>query len=189
MLRINIFFLKKIFFYFLIFFSFSKNILSCNLNSKPKIFVFFSPSKKLENFLVNIIYHANKEILIAAYNFTNKNILNAIIDSYFKGVRVKILLDGKNNCKKKKLLNLLLKLGIPFRLNYSYKIMHNKFLIIDNNSVETGSYNYTFSASKLNSENIIYLKCVPKIAVKYKNEFFNLWRKSNFMIKKKNLKK
>ncbi len=172
------------FFLFLIFFL-SKGVLSCNIDLKPKVFVFFSPHDKIEKFLVNIISNAKNEILIASYNLTSKKILNAVINSHLRGIKIKVLLDGKNNWKKKYILNTFLKYNVPVRLNYSYNIMHNKFLIIDNDSLETGSYNYTFSAHKLNSENIIYLKYVPKIVSKYKKEFLILWNKSFFLNKKK----
>ncbi len=178
--------MKKILVFFVIFYVFILNIsFSCNYLSKPKLIVFFSPNKnyKIENKIINYINSAKKEILLAAYNLNSKNIIDSLINVYRKGVNIKILLDGKNIKKKKNILKKMFYYNIPIKLNFNYNIMHNKFLVIDNNSVETGSYNYTFSANNFNAENIIYLNCMPKIAIKYQNEFYRLWN-SSFYFKK-----
>lgn len=52
--------------------------------------------------------------------------------------------------------------------------MHNKFCIIDNNILITGSYNYTYLAESINSENIVVIKGVSDIIESYKIEFNNL---------------
>ncbi len=167
----------KIVLFFIIYFFVFNFSLSCNYFNKPKLMVLFSSNKnyKIEDKIINYISNAKKELLLAAYNLTSKNIINSLIEAYKKGVKIKILLDGKNFKKNHIFLNKMFYYNIPIKLNYNYNIMHNKFLVIDNSSVETGSYNYTFSANNLNAENIIYLNCVPKIAVKYKKEFYKLW--------------
>ena len=33
--------------------------------------------------------------------------------------------------------------GIPIRINSYYAIMHDKYMVIDGKTVETGSFNYT----------------------------------------------
>lgn len=53
--------------------------------------------------------------------------------------------------------------------------MHNKFMIIDGHSIETGSFNYTQSATYRNAENVIYLRNRPDIAERYTQEFNRLW--------------
>lgn len=64
---------------------------------------------------------------------------------------------------------------VPVRLNDKYAIMHNKFMIVDGRSVETGSFNYTQSAASRNAENVIYLRNRLDIAEKYAREFNRLW--------------
>lgn len=36
--------------------------------------------------------------------------------------------------------------GVPVRIDSRYAIMHNKFMVIDGVTVQTGSFNYTRSA-------------------------------------------
>ncbi len=165
--------------YFVFFFLFFINVcFSYNFSEKRKLFIYFSPRDKIEKKIVNIILNSSKEILLSAYTFTSKNILKAILKKHLKGINVKILLNGKNINKSIYVLKKLIFYKIPYRLNYNYKIMHNKFLLIDYNSLETGSYNYTFSANKFNAENVLYFKFFPKVAYKYRKEFFRLWNNS-----------
>ncbi|WP_232617475.1 phospholipase D-like domain-containing protein [Yersinia kristensenii] len=75
-------------------------------------------------------------------------------------------------------VNFISNKGITVRLNSKYKSMHNKFMIIDNQSIQTGSYNYSVAANKSNAENVIYIKNDENIASKYTIEFNRLWNES-----------
>ncbi len=171
--------MKIILFFFIYVLIFSVSLSCCYFN-KPKLIILFSSNKnyKIENKIITYIDSAKKEILLAAYNLTSKYIINSLINAYKRGVKIKILLDGKNIKKNSNILSKIFYYNIPIKFNFNYNNMHNKFLVIDNNSVETGSYNYTFSANNLNAENVIYLNCMPKIALKYKKEFYKLWNYS-----------
>ena len=52
--------------------------------------------------------------------------------------------------------------------------MHNKFVIIDNRLLLTGSYNWTFSANNRNDENLLIIDD-PEIIEIFQNQFINLW--------------
>ncbi len=149
---------------------------------KSRIFVVFSPHDKIENLIVNKINNAKKEVLLATYSFTSKNIIKSLVKIFQRGVKVKILLDYRNNkfLINKKKFKLFYKYNVPIKCFLPHKVMHNKFIVIDDNFVETGSYNYTISANKYNLENAIFLNNSPKIALKYKKEFLNLWKNSHF---------
>ncbi len=172
----NILFLFLIFFCFMCFFNFMKS--NIFYKYKSRIFVSFSPYGHTENIILNFINNSNKEILLVMYNFTNKKIANSLLKAFYRGVNIKIILDGNVFKQKNFLIRYLVKNILNIRFNYLYKNMHNKFIIIDNNIVGTGSYNYTFSADHYNSENVIFLENTPKIILKYKKEFYKLWFES-----------
>ena len=56
--------------------------------------------------------------------------------------------------------------------------MHNKFMVIDGNSLVTGSFNYTTAAIKHNAENALVLWNVPQLAPQYAAEWARLWAES-----------
>jgi phosphatidylserine/phosphatidylglycerophosphate/cardiolipin synthase-like enzyme len=56
--------------------------------------------------------------------------------------------------------------------------MHNKFLVIDGQTVETGSFNYTKAAAGKNAENAIVIRGVPSVVQAYAAEWTRLWDES-----------
>ncbi|MGP1952968.1 MAG: phospholipase D family protein [Arsenophonus sp. ET-KM2-MAG3] len=159
-----------IFLFFLIFISLSSY--STNIQD---IEIGFSPGKKAKQIILSAIEEAKKSIDIAAYSFTNKSIALALVDARNRGINVRVVADKKSNSKKYTAVTYLANHHISVRLNDKYAIMHNKFMIIDNHSIETGSFNYTKNAEKRNAENVIYIKNRPDIAEKYIREFNRLW--------------
>ncbi len=65
--------------------------------------------------------------------------------------------------------------------------MHNKFCIIDNDLVITGSYNWTFKA-RMNDENVIVIKNQPTIISKFAEKFESIKPKYGFTIKGNSVK-
>lgn len=53
--------------------------------------------------------------------------------------------------------------------------MHNKFMIIDNHIVQTGSFNYTQSADLRNAENSLIVFGNKSLVNKYTQEWNRLW--------------
>jgi hypothetical protein len=71
----------------------------------------------------------------------------------------------------------LTKEGIEVRTDASpYALMHNKFVIIDDQILMTGSYNWTSQATKFNQENLIVLEN-EELCRKFIEEFDVLWKK------------
>lgn len=64
---------------------------------------------------------------------------------------------------------------IPVRLNGRYAIQHNKFMVIDGITTQTGSFNFTSSAIRRNAENTIVIWNEPTTAQAYQQEFNRLW--------------
>mgnify|MGYP001024060580 CR=1 FL=1 len=124
------------------------------------------PSAK--DIVLMAIKESKKSMHIAAYQFTEKEILQAIIDQNKKGVDVSVILDKTQ--KNGDFQKMLVKNKIKCKIDAKHKIMHHKFIIIDENAVQTGSFNYTNNAVKFNAENAIYISD-KNIAKKYIDEF------------------
>jgi len=67
---------------------------------------------------------------------------------------------------------------VPVRLDAKYAIQHQKVIIIDGESVETGSYNYTKGARDRNSENVLIVRADPALAKSYEANWEKLWGES-----------
>ncbi|MEI4260054.1 MAG: phospholipase D family protein [Candidatus Dasytiphilus stammeri] len=149
-------------------------------SSSLNIEVGFSPDISASKLILQSISQAHHKIDIAAYSFTSKPISLALLAVQKRGVIIRIIADHKAN-NRYTALTFLANHGISIRLNNNYAIMHNKFMIIDNQIVQTGSYNYTRAAAKQNAENVIILYNAPYIALQYEKEFKQLWEESSVL--------
>lgn len=88
-----------------------------------------------------------------------------------------MVLDEKGNRGKASVaaMNLLVNAGIPVRTVSKFKILHDKIIISDKNTVETGSYNYSRSAARSNSENALVIRDVPELARTYLQHWQSRW--------------
>ena len=76
----------------------------------------------------------------------------------------------------------LASLGIPIKTNDQIRnLMHNKFAVIDNSVVITGSFNWSNQAVNYNQENILIIEN-KILAERYSNEFNKLWNKFEIII-------
>nr|WP_307455362.1 phospholipase D family protein [Pantoea ananatis] len=137
----------------------------------------FSPNGSAQNLILHSIDDAKKSIDIAAYSFTSKPISLALLAAKKRGVQIRIVADYKANAKYTA-VSFIKNAGVIVRLNSNYEIMHNKFMVIDGVDVQTGSFNYTSSASVRNAENVIVIKNNEKLAGAYEQEFMRLFNES-----------
>lgn len=135
----------------------------------------FSPGGSAQNNVLATISLARQSIDVAAYSFTSKPIATALAQAKTRGIAVRVMADKKANSGRYTAVTYLANQGIPVRLNGHYAIMHNKFMVIDGKTVETGSFNYTASADKRNAENALVLWNAPALANQYGREFARLW--------------
>ncbi|WP_204162679.1 phospholipase D family nuclease [Pantoea sp. SoEX] len=165
--------LSAIIFSFLILFN--SSVVIANIHNISDVEIGFSPGHKAIQIILSAIEKSQRSVYVAAYSFTSKPIALALLKAQKRGVNVRLVVDKKSNTGKYTAVTYLVNHFVPVRLNNKYSIMHNKFMIIDNNSVETGSFNYTKNAAYHNAENIIYIKNRVDIASKYLHEFERLW--------------
>jgi phosphatidylserine/phosphatidylglycerophosphate/cardiolipin synthase-like enzyme len=67
--------------------------------------------------------------------------------------------------------------GLPVRLDANGGAMHHKVIIIDEERVITGSYNFSKNASRRNDENVLMIDS-KDIAAQYLKEFDRIYRES-----------
>ncbi len=134
---------------------------------------YFSPDDDVESVISYWVERANNSIEIAMYTFTSSRLAQSLIDVARRGVNVKIILE-KNNVNQYSRYMILKSNGIEVRLDSNPSLMHNKFCIIDDEIVITGSYNWTKAAREENDENIVLIYC-RELADLYHGEFHEMW--------------
>lgn len=128
--------------------------------------------KDIKNYIIEQLNEANSTIRIAIAWFTNDDLYQTILRLLDKKIHIElIIIDDHINRNEFGLdFNVFISKGGHLFLSTQTKNMHNKFCVIDNNSVITGSYNWTYYAEKRNWENIVATSEKP-IINQYIREF------------------
>jgi len=136
----------------------------------------FSPNGGAEAIVLNAIGSARSSVLMSAYTFTNRRISDALQAAERRGVKVAIVADLERNKQPNGELRYLAEHGIPVRVNGNFLDKHSKYLIIDQMSVETGSFNYSSASALKNEENVLWLHNVPQLAKVFTEEWQSIWQ-------------
>lgn len=111
----------------------------------------------IEDHITNELRSASERILVAAAWFTNQRLALVLIERRRKYVDVEVLVDenlaNRKSSALKMLSNATVSVSFIRNLAADRALMHNKFAVIDNQRVITGSYNWTTNANT-NDENI-----------------------------------
>mmetsp|Transcript_33640 Transcript_33640/g.45234 ORF Transcript_33640/g.45234 Transcript_33640/m.45234 type:complete len:147 (+) Transcript_33640:220-660(+) len=120
--------------------------------AKPKFMdAFFFPNKANVDRLAKYIKYARKSIRICVFNFTNDDLASAVIERHKAGVDVRVISDDECMENKGSDIHTLANAGIHTRTDSAPEVhMHNKFMVVDDEFVLTGSFNWTFQAGSKN---------------------------------------
>ena len=91
------------------------------------------------------------------YSFTSREIAQALIEAKKRDVKVKITMDNaqiKDHYSKSRYLAAK---GFNIKFHMGPGLMHDKFAVIDDKEVLTGSFNWTTSAERKNAENLLII--------------------------------
>lgn len=133
--------------------------------------VYFSPDDGVAAHVVQLIGKAQQSIYFMAYSFTSDAIGAAMLERAGAGVTVAGVFEetqvASNTGDE---YDRLRQAGLDVRLDGNPRNMHHKVIIIDEQIVITGSYNFSQSAEKNNDENLLVIHN-PLIASQFLDEF------------------
>ena len=132
----------------------------------PPIEVYFSPKGGCTEAVVKEINAAKTSILVQAYSFTSAPIAKALVDAHKRGVDMRVILDKSQRGEKYSSADFVLHAGIPTFIDTKHAIAHNKIMVIDGQTIITGSFNFTKNAEDNNAENLLVIHS-PELATTY----------------------
>lgn len=135
------------------------------LNNVPTQ-IYFSPQGGCTDAIVGELNKAKKEVLVQAYSFTSRPIAKALIEAHQRGVRTEIILDKSQKREKYSVADFTAHMGVRTYIDSAHSIAHNKIMLIDQEKVITGSFNFTRSAEESNAENVLIIKS-HELAMEY----------------------
>jgi phosphatidylserine/phosphatidylglycerophosphate/cardiolipin synthase-like enzyme len=135
--------------------------------------------RECERRLVEAIDAAEREIRVAIYSFTRRNISGALARAADRGVSVVVRYDADSSDDRSEMPDVIAFLRRrhvrceAVQMDGPRAKMHHKFTVVDRRIVLTGSYNYTTSATEANRENLVRIESY-RVAGDYLAEFERL---------------
>ncbi|MCK5283724.1 MAG: hypothetical protein KAK00_10065 [Nanoarchaeota archaeon] len=144
-----------------------KNNIPQPVESGKEIEVYFCPKDNCENELIKRINNAKLSVHCAFFDIDLKNLINTL-NRKSKIIDVRLVIDSDNYFNQTK--------EIPYILDDKNQLSHNKFCIIDQKIITTGSFNPTDNGNNKNNNNLIITNS-KFLAENYEDEFRELWNK------------
>jgi phosphatidylserine/phosphatidylglycerophosphate/cardiolipin synthase-like enzyme len=128
--------------------------------------IYFSPQGGCTEAVVEALTKARSGVLVQAYSFTSAPIAKALVEAHRRGAKVEVILDKSQRTEKYSSATFIYNNGIPCFIDAQHAIAHNKIMVIDGQTVITGSFNFTKAAEDKNAENLLVIEDA-EMAAKY----------------------
>lgn len=116
---------------------------------------------------------ATESIECMMYSFTLTEFADSIIRTKGSGVETKIILENQQVTQYSEYQRLKSE-GIDIILDNQKELLHNKYCVIDDKTVLTGSMNFSFNGTNNNDEIVVIIHS-SEIARNYKENFYSYW--------------
>jgi phosphatidylserine/phosphatidylglycerophosphate/cardiolipin synthase-like enzyme len=158
-------------------------------NTESTTDILFSPDDNIREQLLQLIKEEQKAIKVAAFSFTDQQLMDGLCDAHARGVKVEIISDPSSLQDKNSKIIPLCNKKIPIYIyNPQYtrahgpSCMHHKFIIFEENKkkesiVWTGSLNLTRAACERNQENVLIVRDT-KTVKKFSQQFEHLKKRA-----------
>lgn len=133
---------------------------------------YFSPPDQVMDKLIAEINKAQKSIRFMAFTYTYPALSSAMIARAKAGVKVEGVIENRGASNGA--LVPLFCANLPVRTDGNKYTMHHKVIIIDDQVVITGSFNFTATADNANDDNVLIIRS-PAVAALYNQEYAKVY--------------
>jgi len=132
----------------------------------PAVEVYFPPHGGCTDAIIKELNQAKNTVLVQAYSFTSAPLAKALLNVHKRGVKVEVILDKSQRTDQYSSATFFFNAGILVKIDAQHAIAHNKVMVIDGETVITGSFNFTKAAEENNAENLLIIHD-KKLAERY----------------------
>jgi phosphatidylserine/phosphatidylglycerophosphate/cardiolipin synthase-like enzyme len=130
---------------------------------------FFSPKGGGTEAILDTVRSARQSISFMTFSFTDKDIANAMVERKAAGVKVEGVYDQCLGYGQYSTYHIMRQNGIYTRMDGNEALLHHKVILVDN-TVITGSFNFSASADNSNNENMLIIEDAG-VAQAYQQEY------------------
>jgi phosphatidylserine/phosphatidylglycerophosphate/cardiolipin synthase-like enzyme len=124
----------------------------------PNWSVHFSPRGGCTEAIVAELGRARRLVLVQAYSLTSPPIAKALLDAHRYGVKIEILLDKSQKTNRLSSADVLAGAGIPTKMDGAHAAARNEVIVIDAETVITGSFPFTQAAEEQQAANLLIIR-------------------------------
>lgn len=136
--------------------------------------VYFSPGEECLKAIVDQIRQAKQQLKVCVFTISDDRIAKELLMAHHRGVDLRVITDNDKSLDEGSDIGELAAAGISVRMDTTSNHMHHKFLIADQRSILTGSYNWTRSAARFNHENLVLSNDLKAVQL-FSRQFEWLW--------------
>jgi phosphatidylserine/phosphatidylglycerophosphate/cardiolipin synthase-like enzyme len=137
--------------------------------------VYFSPDDRVAIRIVGLLRGAQRSVRFLAYAFTAEAFATVMLERAQAGVVIQGVIESGQAYTLGSQVWRLQEAGLDIHVDRNPANMHHKVILIDDQTVITGSYNFSRSAEERNDENILILHD-PYVVAEYLQEFERIYQ-------------
>lgn len=141
---------------------------------------YFAPETEVAPIIAREIARADEEILFLAFSFTNSDIGEAVIERADAGLQVYGVFESIGSDAGSSYYNDFRRTNLPnlqVLKDANPRIMHEKVIVLDGDTVIFGSFNFSNNANDSNDENIMIVRN-KEFATFFVDEFIRVWEEA-----------
>jgi phosphatidylserine/phosphatidylglycerophosphate/cardiolipin synthase-like enzyme len=139
--------------------------------------VLFAAEDEAIAHLVPLVEGAQESIRIMAFSFTHDRLGEAVLQRAQQGVDVQSIFETRGSETEYSELTRLYCAKVPVRQDGNPGTFHHKVIVLDEETLITGSLNFSNNADENNDENVVIVKS-KTIAGRYIDEFQRRWKEA-----------
>jgi phosphatidylserine/phosphatidylglycerophosphate/cardiolipin synthase-like enzyme len=139
--------------------------------------VLFAAEDKAISHLVPLVEGAKSSLHIMAFSFTHDALGEAVLQRAKRGVDVQGIFETRGSETEFSELTLLYCAKVPVRQDGNPGTFHHKVIVVDEETLITGSLNFSNNADESNDENVVVIQS-KTIAGRYIDEFERRWKEA-----------
>ncbi len=134
----------------------------------------FAPEGNVTDAIVDAVRSARRFISFMAFSFTDDQIGDAMIERFRAGVKIGGIFEKRGSETRYSEFGRMQEIGMDVIQDRNRYAMHHKVIVIDGETVITGSFNFSRNAAEVNDENLLILRGNREIALDYLQEYERL---------------
>jgi len=139
-----------------------------------EVSILFASEGNVIEAVANEVLAADSDVRFMTFVFSSDSLAEAMLQKIDEGINIQGVFENRNSTASWSQMPPLHCAGAHMRQDGNRYVLHHKTIIIDDDTVVTGSFNFSGNASQSNDENLMIIKN-KDIAALYIEEWQRMW--------------